>query len=99
MCDQQRLRPACAYAQSGKSLCLSLKYSSTFNLLTEVHLEFPSLTGGYTGSFESTLFKMPHCWKSHVPAHFIIQPAHEMLVLIPCRATKTLHKYTKYGCR
>ena len=37
-------------------------------LLTEHHLEFLSLTGGFTGSSESTLIKMPHCWKSHVLA-------------------------------
>ena len=29
-------------------------------LLTEHHLEFLSLTGGCTGSSESTLVKMPH---------------------------------------
>ena len=28
-------------------------------LLTEHHL------GSCTGSYESTLVKMPHCWKSH----------------------------------
>ena len=38
-------------------------------LLMEHHLEFLSLKGGYTGSFESTLVKMPYCWKSHVEAH------------------------------
>ena len=38
-------------------------------LLTEHHLEFLSLKGGCTGSSESTLVKMPHCWKSHVAAH------------------------------
>ena len=38
-------------------------------LLTEYHLEFPGLKGGCTGSAESTLFKMPHCWKSHITAH------------------------------
>ena len=32
-------------------------------LLTEHHLEFLSLKGGCTGSSESTLVKMPHCWK------------------------------------
>ena len=37
-------------------------------LLTEHHLEFLSLNGGYTGSSEYTLVKMPHCWKSHVTA-------------------------------
>ena len=41
----------------------------TPRLLTEQHLEFLSLTGGCTGSSESTLVKMPHCWKSQVAAH------------------------------
>ena len=38
-------------------------------LLTEHYLEFLSLKGGCSGSSESTLVKMPHCWKSHVVAH------------------------------
>ena len=72
MCDQQSLSSACAYEQSGQSLCLSLEYSMTVKLLTEHHLEFFfSFTGGCTGSYESTLVKMPHCWKSHVTAHII----------------------------
>ena len=37
-------------------------------LLTEHHLEFLSLKGGCRGSSESTLVKIPHCWKSHVAA-------------------------------
>ena len=37
-------------------------------LLTEHHLEFLILKGGCTGSSESTLVKMPHCWESHVTA-------------------------------
>ena len=41
----------------------------TVKLLTGHHLEFLSLKGGCTGSSESTLVKMPHCWKSHVTAH------------------------------
>ena len=40
-------------------------------LLTERHLVFLSLKGGCTGSSESTLVKMPHCWKSHVASHII----------------------------
>ena len=71
MCDQQRLRPACAYAQTDQSLCLSLEYSMTVELLTEHCLEFLSLTGGCTGSSESTLVKMSNCWKSRAAAHFI----------------------------
>ena len=41
----------------------------TVKLLTEHHLEFLSLTGGCTGSYESSRVKMPHCWKSHAMAH------------------------------
>ena len=70
MCDLQRLRPACAYAQSVQSLCSSLVYSMSVKLLTEHLLEVLSLKGGCTCSSESTLVKMPHCWKSHVMAHF-----------------------------
>ena len=65
MCDQQRLRSACAYAQSDQSLCLSLEVK----LPTKHHLEFLSLIGGCIGSSECTLVKMPHCWKSHFAAH------------------------------
>ena len=38
-------------------------------LLTKHHLEFLRLKGGHTGSSESALNKVPHCWKSHVTAH------------------------------
>ena len=41
-------------------------------LLTEHHLEFLGLYGGCTGSSESTLVKMPYCWKSRVVAHYKI---------------------------
>ena len=37
-------------------------------LLTEQHFEFLSLKEGSTGSSESTLVIMPHCWKSQVTA-------------------------------
>ena len=40
-------------------------------VLTERHLEFLSLKRGCRGSSESTLVKMPHCWKSHALAHFM----------------------------
>ena len=49
MSDQQNLRSACAYAQSDQNLCFSLEYSLTVKLLTEHHLEFLTLKGGYTG--------------------------------------------------
>ena len=56
------------YAQSDQSLCSSLEYSMTVKLLTEHYLEFLSLKGDCTGSSESKLVKMSHCWKSHVTA-------------------------------
>ena len=37
-------------------------------LLTEHHLELLSLKGGCIGSYESTLVKISHCWKSHAKA-------------------------------
>ena len=40
----------------------------TIKLLTEHRLEFISLKGGCTGSSESTLIKIPNCWKSHITA-------------------------------
>ena len=70
MCDQQRLRPACANAQSDQSLCSSLEYYMSVKLLTEHLLKVLSLKGGCKGLSESTLAKMLHCWKSHVTANF-----------------------------
>ena len=79
MCNQQRLRPACAYAQTDQSLCWSLEYSRRVKLLTEHHLECLSLKGGFTGSSESTLVKMPHCWKSCVTAQMAIHFTKQLL--------------------
>ena len=42
----------------------------TVKLLAENHLEFLSMKGGCTGWPESTLVKMPHCWKSRVAAQY-----------------------------
>ena len=42
-------------------------------LLTEHNMEFLSLKGDCTGSSESTLVKIPHCWKSRVTAHMCAQ--------------------------
>ena len=41
-------------------------------LLTEQCLEILSLKGGCTGSYEATLVKMPHCWKSRVTAQSVL---------------------------
>ena len=76
MCDQQKLRPAFAYAQSDQSLCKSLEYSINVQLLAEQHLEFLSLKVGCTGWSESTYAKMRHCWKSHVTAQIVMLSAY-----------------------
>ena len=39
-------------------------------ILIEHYLQFLSLKGGCRGLSESTLVKMPHCWKSCVTAQF-----------------------------
>ena len=46
-----------------------------FKLLTEHHLEFLSLKGGCIGSSESTLVKMPYCWKSHHGSNGMLEVA------------------------
>ena len=65
MCDQYRLLSAFAYAQSDKSLCLSLEYSMTVKLLTEHNLGFLRLKGGCTGSSECTHVKC-HIVEGHI---------------------------------
>ena len=45
-------------------------------LLTEHHLENLSLKGGCTGSSETTLVKMPRCWKSRVVAQMMFYLDH-----------------------
>ena len=49
-------------------------FASRLNFLCVLlcYLEFLSLKGGCTGSSESTLVKMTHCWKSHVSAQIKI---------------------------
>ena len=60
-------------------------------LLTEHRLEFLSLKGCCTGSSESTLVKMPHCWNSYTAAHLCcesrcppyLQPGKNMINHLP----------------
>ena len=67
-------------------------------LLTEHHLAFLSLKEGCTCSSESTLFKMPHCWKSHVVAHMdmtiAIKSLNEMQQTVSMRLTIISHDIT-----
>ena len=42
--------------------------SSSDNIFRCIFMALLGLKGGYTGSSESTLVKMPHCLKSHVVA-------------------------------
>ena len=82
MCDQQSLRSACALAQADHSLCQLLEHFLSVKLLTEHHLEFLGLSGGCTGSSESTHIKLPHCWKLHLAAQlYYHSDNHSVLVL------------------
>ena len=58
-------------------------------LLTEHHLEFLSLKGGCTGSSESTLIKITHCWKNS--AEFILSGS----ALILINRTELARNYMK----
>ena len=57
-------------------------------LLVELNLVFLSLTGGCTGSSESTLVKMSHCWKSHVTAQIFLNTG-PRVQSVTCLATDT----------
>ena len=47
-------------------------FANRLNILLAKHnLELLCLKGGFTGVSESTLVKIPHCWKSHVTAHLV----------------------------
>ena len=93
MCDQQSLRSACAYAQSDQSLCKSLEYSMTAKLLTENIWKLLSFKRGCTGSSESTLVTMPHCWKSHATAHIPLEILlHGLCIMASCLFLQ-LHEY------
>ena len=48
-------------------------------LLTEHRLEFVSLKGGYTGSSESTLVKMPHGVAAQFMIHWLRADAYDTL--------------------
>ena len=54
------------------SLIRACAYRLNAKLLIEPHLQFQSLKGGCTGSLESTLIEMPHCWEPHVVAQFCV---------------------------
>ena len=65
-------------------------------LLTEHHLKFLGLTGRGTGSSESTLIKMPHCWKSHVTAHILM---HFYILMIAFKLSITITDSAFHLCR
>ena len=54
-------------------------------------MEFLSLKVGCTGSSESTLVKIAHCWKSHVAALLSLSSIRYMLVV-------SIHRRLKSAC-
>ena len=85
MCDQQRLRPACAEAQSDQSLCYSLEYFTTIKLLTEHHLEFLNLKGGWVirGSLPGSTDL-----SDETLSYFPFEPCHEISKNVVCATSK-----------
>ena len=64
----------------------------TVKILTDHQLEFLNLKGGGTRLSESTLVKMPYCWKSQVPAHLFSV----YLKTIDCLNIELLRIYWQY---
>ena len=64
----------------------------TAKLLTEPHLRFLSLRVGCPGSSESTVVKIPHCWKSRVKAHL------KVIMLIPDSRLAPVLKTSFHQC-
>ena len=61
----------------------------TVKLLTVQHLEFLSLKGGCPVLSESTLVKIPHCWKSHNVAQIsVVSSTCANTCLTPVRHTE-----------
>ena len=68
MCDQQSSdQPAHTHSLIG-AVASRLNILWVLSYWWNIHLEFLSLKGGFTGLSESTHVKMPHCWKSRVVA-------------------------------
>ena len=57
-------------------------------LIARAPLVFLILTGGCTGSSESTLVKMAHCWKLHVTVQIFLNTGPRMQS-VTCLATDT----------
>ena len=92
----------CATSKASDQPTHRLEYSMIVELLTDFYLEFLSLKRGNTGSSESTLVKMPHCWKSHVTAHLFFFKGYSVFSKgnngqIKSRKSKQVNKYT-YVC-
>ena len=61
-------------------------------LLTEHHLKCLSLKGGCRGSSESTIVKMPHCWKSHALTQYYV------FNIVPCGIQMNIIQYKRCVC-
>ena len=53
------------------------------------------MKGGCLGSSESTLVKIPHCWKSHVVAHSVLFKMLEYYVLQAIKGVITSIPHTR----
>ena len=60
-------------------------------LLTEHHLEFLRLKGGFRGSSKPTLVKIPHCWKSHTAAPYYYSKIDQGELKVTIRTNDDVH--------
>ena len=70
----------------------------TDKLLTEHHLEFLHLKGDCKCSSESSLVKMPHCWKSHVTAHLYMTIPYRNVTVECMYMTEPYNDKQQCGC-
>ena len=61
-----------------------IEYFMIVRLLNAHHFEFLSLKQGCRGLSESTLVKMPHCWKSHATGQLTNQTCCLMKLQTQC---------------
>ena len=67
-------------------------------LLTEHHLEVLNLKWVVTGLSESTLMKMPHCWRSHVATQMFFIILYSCLICLDLQKSVTAPKGKSMTC-
>ena len=70
----------------------------TAKLLVEQFFEYLSFKGGCAGLSESTLVKMPHCWKSHVGTQSLCSTINSVVLSEPSFLVHSQYNRTVFRC-